>query len=167
MSDGRQFYFYSGNDRIELTPAEDVMAIDLECAARLPEDQRAVLDAVEGKIARGIKVLDADRISATVRAALESVHALQPVFRSHGATLVVLPEVRVEESSQSRQAALREWLASNQARAHVVSEEGEQLVLRPASGSGADALDIANELAEEVHPEMAQARFLRLTSKRF
>jgi hypothetical protein len=88
-----------------------------------------------------------------------------PVFRSHGAIVVALPEVRVEESRKSHQAKLRKWLAEHRDDVMVVCRGDDRVVLKPVSGSGQDALAIANDLAEHVGPEMAQARFIRVTAR--
>jgi hypothetical protein len=35
-------------------------------------------------------------------------------------------------------------------------------VLKPASGRGEEALELANHVSEQVNPDAAQARFLRI-----
>jgi hypothetical protein len=98
--------------------------------------------------------------------ALEAAGAIHPVYRSRGAVVVVLPEVRVEETrGGAKQKHLTEWLASHAQDAVVKSRSEDRLVIEPASGYGGDALALANQLTEQVGPEMAQARFLRILSR--
>ena len=49
-------------------------------------------------------------LSEASRKALESAGAVQRVFQADDATLIALPEVRVEDSSLARRKALRRWL---------------------------------------------------------
>jgi hypothetical protein len=86
----------------------------------------------------------------------------QPVFESHGTTIVVLPEVRVEESRGAKKlATIRHWLASRAADVDVAEADGRfEIHLR--SNKGVDALILANQISEELAPEMVQPRFVRL-----
>ena len=84
------------------------------------------------------------------------------MFRAQGAILVALPEVRVEESSTQRQRALHRWIRQHGDEAELIEDNGAKILLRPTSGHGADAIALANHLTEQVGPEMAQARFLRV-----
>ena len=73
-----------------------------------------------------------------------------------------MPEVRVEESRPTKQKRLEEWITSHSEQALVRSRHEGQIVLEPVSGQGEDALAMANALMEEMNPEMAQARFVRV-----
>jgi len=163
-------YYYAGGEKVELAPADDLLAVDEQAL-----NASAVPKAVAAAVRMVIHPL-ADRIGLVSRAdlgpngpdivrALESAGATHPVFRSHGAVLVVLPEVRVEESRGAKQKHLADWLASRARDALIESRNEDRMVLRPASGYGGDALTLANQLAEQVGPEMAQARFLRVTQR--
>ena len=88
--------------------------------------------------------------------------AVQPVFHAEGAMLVALPEVRLEESSPERRQAVHRWLRKHARDAEVVEDRGDRIVLRPTRARGQDALALANQLTEQVGPEMAQPRFLRI-----
>jgi hypothetical protein len=76
-----------------------------------------------------------------------------------------LPEVRVEESSPERQQAVHRWLRQHARDVETVEDRGGRIVLRPTSGRGQDALALANDLTEQVGPEMAQPRFLRIVDR--
>jgi porphobilinogen deaminase len=94
--------------------------------------------------------------------ALTRVGAAHPVFQSQGAILIALPEVRVEESSSQRRRALLRWIREHAEVAEIVDNTGEKIALRPTSGQGADAITLANQLVEQIGPELAQPRFLRV-----
>ncbi len=116
--------------------------------------------------AGGKKVrLQAASPNDVVRAAVSQSEAADRVYRVGDTIVVVMPEVRVEESRPQHLRKLEAWLAEHKASVEVVSQTDERLVLRPLSMRGSDALDIANALHEEIEPEMAQARFIRLTGK--
>jgi hypothetical protein len=153
-------YYYAGGEKIELTPADDLFAVeggDARAAAgtthpvgrALTDGLRLVTRAELGDAAKGLR----------------GSKPKYPVFRSHGAVVVALPEVRVEEGRKAQRAKLDKWLKEHGDDVTVVSRDGDRVVLKPVSESGADALVIANDLTEEVGPEMAQARFIRVTPR--
>jgi hypothetical protein len=165
-------YYYAGGRRVELTPADDLLAID---ERRLSEG--AVPDALWDEpmksrrpLTGGISLVDVADLggnAAELTKTLKQARALQPVYRADGAILVALPEVRVEESRPAEQRRLEEWLEAHAGSATVESRQEGRVVLKPPSGYGGDAVALANHLAEEVKPEMAQPRFLRVTPRPF
>jgi hypothetical protein len=96
---------------------------------------------------------------------LRAAGALQPVYRSGAALVVPMPEVRVELEGDQRRAALDAIDAAHVA-AEVTEETPERLSLRPTSGSGDDALDLANFIHEHAHPAAASVRMLQVVPKR-
>ena len=160
-------YYYAGGQKIELTPADDLLAVDERRLAGAGEVEGLVKQAAR-PLTGGIALVERKDLgarAAEVEATLRRAGALQPVYRAQGAVLVALPEVRVEESRPAKQGPLEEWLRSNEARAKVASRGDGRLVIEPASGYGGDALAIAGALSEQVGPEMAQPRFLRVTPR--
>jgi hypothetical protein len=88
------------------------------------------------------------------------------VFRAaDGSLLVVLPEVRIEAADERQARKIRRALDGASVASEVVRDKGEQLVVRPRSHKGGDALELANLVAETVEPPMAQARFLRVVPR--
>jgi hypothetical protein len=167
---GDEAYYYAGGERIDLTPAADLLAVDEEklSGKEVSESVRSAVEKAARSRMSGIALVhraDLGDRAAAVEEALTRAGALQPVFQAGGATLVALPEVRVEETRAGTQRRLERWLESHAESATVESRGEERIVLKAASGYGGDALKIANELAEAVGPEMAQPRFLRLTAK--
>jgi len=152
-------YYYAGGEKIELTPADDLFAVeggDARAAAGSHAVGRALTD--------GLRLVTRDELGDAAKG-LGGSKSKYPVFRSHGAVVVALPEVRVEEGRKAQRAKLDKWLKEHGDDVTVVSRDGDRVVLRPVSESGADALALANVLTEEVGPEMAQARFIRVTPR--
>ncbi len=159
-------YYYAGGEKVELTPADDLLAVDEQALRNLPQAIEAAVRKRLRPLSGGVALLHradlGDQASGIVQA-LEAAGATHPVFRSRGALVVVLPEVRVEETrGGAKQERLAHWLASHVEDAVVKSRQEDRLVIEPKSGYGGDALKLANQLAEQVDPEMVQARFLRV-----
>ncbi len=119
-----------------------------------------------GKKVRLQAASPSDLVRAEVaQPAVAQSEAANRVYRVGDTIVVVMPEVRVEESRPQHLEKLEAWLAEHKASVEVVSQTDERLVLRPLSMRGSDALDIANALHEEIEREMAQARFICSTGK--
>ncbi len=153
-------YYYAGGEKIELTPADDLFVVE-------SNDTRSIAGAsqpVGRALTDGLRLVTKDELGDAVKGLGES-KSKYPVFRAHGAIVVALPEVRVEESRKAHWAMLDKWLAEHGDDVTVVSRDDNRVVLKPVSGSGMDAVTIANDLAKDVGPEMAQARFIRVTPR--
>lgn len=149
-------YYYAGGQRIGLTAAHDLVALD--------DDAAKHADAPPGRsLTDGLCLVPREDLR-NARLADEQA-AKYPVFRAQGAILVALPEVRVEESRPDKRDQIQSWLKQHDRDIKVVSQDEDRVVLKPVSGSGEDALAIANALAEQVGPEMAQAQFIRVTPR--
>ncbi len=86
----------------------------------------------------------------------------QPVFRQDNATLVALPEIRIEDDRAATLAEVRKF-AAGKARPSADDTEG-RLTLHPLSDDGSDAVTLANELVERYKPTSVSPRFLRVVS---
>jgi hypothetical protein len=160
-------YYYAGGKKVELAAADDLVAVDERAlaAAAVPEAVGNALRKSVQSLSGGVALLNRADLGAHAAAAvlaLEAAGATHPVYRSQGALVVVLPEVRVEETRGAQRKHLTDWLASHAHETVVTSRSADRLVLEPKSGQGGDALTLANELTEQVGPELAQARFLRV-----
>jgi hypothetical protein len=153
-------YYYAGGEKIKLTPADDLLAVEAHDMRSLAGASSSVGRALRD----GLRLVTKDELGDAAEG-LGGPKPKYPVFRSHGGIVVALPEVRVEESRKAYQAKLDKWLAEHGDNVMVVSRSDDRMVLEPVSGSGEDALAIANDLAEEVDPEIAQARFIRVTPR--
>jgi hypothetical protein len=158
------YYYYASGHPVDLTLDADWLAVDtrkLKAAGVSARLQAALLK--DSRPLRGDLVLvKRQAIPAKPLDALTLQGAVHPVFRAEGAFLIALPEVRVEEPSTQRQRAVHRWVRQHGDEAELVEDNGEQMLLRPTSGRGTDAITLANHLTEQIGPEMAQARFVRV-----
>lgn len=161
------YCYYASGKRIDVTLDDDLLAIDEDLAseAEVSAIERKRLREASRPLRGNLVLVPTSSISPATQKALKSVGAVQSVFRAEDTTLVVLPEVRVEESSQDRRKALRQWLAKHTDVAQVLNDKGEMMVLRPVSGKGTDALRLAAKLSEEIHVTSAQPRFMRIVRR--
>jgi len=169
-SAGGDYYYYAGGQRVQLIPADDLLAIDDQsfAVADLPQAVRAAVERLARPLTSGVRLLERAALGddPDVIRAMQQAHVLQPVFRSQGAVVVVLPEVRVEEGrGGAKQQRLERWLTEHARHTLIESQSDGRITVRPTSGYGGDALSIANALAEDVKPEMAQARFVRIVPR--
>jgi hypothetical protein len=159
-------YYYAGGEKVALTPADDLVAVDERALSSVPKAVENALRQNVQPLSGGVALLNRADLGADAHAAmqvLEAAGAIHPVYRAQGALLVALPEVRVEETRGAKRKRLTDWLASHAKEAVVTLHGEDRLVLQPKSGS--DALKLANELTEQVGPELAQARFLRVVPR--
>jgi hypothetical protein len=135
-------------------------------SAELPDGVLTKLKDEGRELRHGIVMVDPDALSEDVGEALDGVGALQPVFGSRDTGLVVvLPELRIETDSEAAADDVKRFLESSDIDAEVVRDTHERMVVRPSSGRGMDALQLANSVVEAVHPSMAQARLLRVVPR--
>jgi len=160
------YYYYASDKPVGLTLDEEWIAVDMDRVDPAADDIPAAALRGRARPLRGsLFLLRRDCFSGPQRDVLVERGAIHPVFRAEGAMLVALPEVRVEDASPRRQAALHDWLAQHRGEAEIVQDRGDRMVLRPTSGRGLDALALANHLSEQVGPEMAQPGFLRIVER--
>jgi hypothetical protein len=160
------YYYYASGKPVCLTLDDEWMAVDLDRVDPAADDIPAAAVRGSARPLRGsLFLLSRAALSNRQREALVQRGAIHPVFHAQGALLVPLPEVRVEESSPRRQAALHDWLAQHSSEAEIVQDRGDRIVLRPTSHRGLDALALANRLTETIGPEMAQPGFLRIVEQ--
>ncbi|MGH9271804.1 MAG: hypothetical protein ACRDZ2_11075 [Ilumatobacteraceae bacterium] len=169
-SDGPSAYYVASGERVPLAPTDEV-AVDVSRAeqsdlapqrlASLRRDGRTVND--------GLFLLGNDQLEASERASLEQISALQPVYEAGGARIIVLPEVRVEVSGSHQERELERRVAEGDGTdggtAQLVEQRPGRYVITMERGTGDDALSLANDLAESLHPDLAQARFIRITDR--
>jgi hypothetical protein len=160
-------YYWADGKRVPLTPDADHVAIDLRRAAAL--GLAPAIDRLRPKMSvlpgGTMAVVPRDLLPEPVRSTLERSAALQPVYHAAGTRIVTFPEVRVQVEP-GQLAAVTSAVEASGIPADVEAGEHGQIVLRPRSGSGADALSLANFVYERAHPSMAQARFLRIVPGR-
>jgi hypothetical protein len=160
-------YYWAGGQKVRLAPTQQI-ALDLPRA-----EQSALTPAKVAKLARGgrsisdsLVVLDDDQLDADDRAELLSVAALHPVYRSADGTLiVVLPEVRLETTDPDQSRTFIDRYSAADLGLELVEQKPGRFTISLNAGTGNDALQLANDLVESSHPELAQARFVRLMDR--
>jgi len=160
-------YYYASGKPVRLTPDGEWVAVDARGsdAAGAAGDLAALPSDASRPLCGDLVLVRRKALSTRQFDALVRQGAIHPVFRAEGAMLVALPEVRVEDSSPERRRAVHRWLRQHAGDTEIVEDQGDRIVLRPASGCGQDALALANHLTEQVGPEMAQPRFLRIVDR--
>ena len=164
MSVQQAAFYYAGGSRIPLEPDDEYIAVDAERirkASLLPKVKALLLNS--GRRLRGnLFLVRRTALPDNIGARLEQEGMIQPVYQCKGSRLVILPEVRAEDASAAARARLRRWVETQTHGATIVEERGDRVVLRPLSGSGNDALHLANRIHEELAPEMVQVRMIRV-----
>lgn len=154
-------YYYAGGRRVAIAKDARRLAVDR------PRARAAGLGpAVEGLPARQLPgevlLIERSAIEESLLRKLRNAGALRSVYRREAALLVPLPEIRVElDDARQREAVMRS-LASAPYAANVTEPVENWLLVTPKSGSGEEAIDIANHLHETARPGAASVRFLQL-----
>lgn len=162
----REDYYFSGGRRIRLERDSQIVGVLLQHPAVASSGLRATLRREGRQLQQGVVIVPWSSIPPERRGPWEDAGALLPVYAQDGALIVVLPEVRIEGTDANQVPAIKEWLKAAQREAEVVEERGTRMTLRPRSGRAAEALQIANEVEEHMHPALSQARFLRVVPAR-
>ena len=165
MTFGDTYYYDADGSQVPLRAADKV-AVDWGAAAnaQIAPNELAALKEHGTELRGDVAMLPSAALTHPVAEALDKAGALHPVFKSDdGGLVVVLPEVRIEAANEAQAAKVREYIDSTDS--ELVRESGDQLVVRPTSHRGADALTLANRIAEEMNPPMTQARLLRVVPR--
>lgn len=157
-------YFYAGGERHELQPVEDRLAIDVRAAseAGLGDVVRKVKSA--SRLPSGMTVIERASIDDATIERLNAAGVVQPVYRYGPSLVVLMPEVRVELEGAQHDDAVRA-VAASVVDAELTDDTPERLSLRPLSGRGEDALDLANFIYEQARPASSTVRMLQIVPK--
>lgn len=157
-------YYYARGRRIGIAPDSKHVAVDGRRAAAAGIE--VPLEALPSRrLPEGVLLAERSDLDPALATQLRRIAALLPVYHRAEALLVPLPEVRVElEGSGQREAVMRS-LASAPHPTEVSEPVENWLLIRPTSGSGDDAIDLANHLHETAHPAAASVRFLQVVAK--
>jgi hypothetical protein len=160
--------YYAGGRKVELANDDEYVAVDQKAA------QQAGLTAQVEKASKdtprqggGVVLVQRSALDKKTIAGLQDANALHPVYRHDQAVMVALPEVRVEFDTPEQRRAVSDLLAKKGALPPSVSQSTDAgMTVRPESGSGADALKIANEIHESGQDAEASVRFIQFVPKR-
>ncbi|MEW4527627.1 MAG: hypothetical protein ACF8PG_00435 [Maioricimonas sp. JB045] len=157
-------YYYANGRRVPLVRSRELVAIEDRApeACGLDDTECARLKSASRPLRGGVSLIEREKLGDQLEQQLDSRQLLHPVFEAEGALLVPLPEIRIEESRPEQCEQLEVWLKEHAAAAKVVKRRPGRMVLEPTSGDAEAALDLANKVHEQVDPEMAQTRFIRV-----
>lgn len=160
--------YYAGGRKVELDLDEQYVAVDqraAQAAGLAPAVEKASKDSP--RQGGGVVLVERSALDKKTIAGLEDAKALHPVYRRDQAVVVALPEVRVEFDTPEQRRAVDELLAKKGALPPNVSQSTDVgLTVRPESGSGVDALKIANEIHEKAQDAAASVRFIQFVPRR-
>ena len=157
-------YFYAGGERHALELADGPMAIDTRAAAAAGLGDAVAVLPVRSKLPSGVVLVDRVACTDELHARLDRAGVIRTVYRSGGAFVVPMPEVRVEFEGDQRGDAIRA-LGTSPVPADITEDTPDRLALRPRSGKGDDALDLANHIYEHAHPAASTVRMLQVVPK--
>lgn len=160
-------YYYADGRKVAIERDLDQVAVDEQAAERAGVGGEVRTATADGRRqARGVLLASRTALGQKTIAILEKAGALQPVYKQALAVMVALPEIRVEFESPDQRQAVIDLLSDASRAGHTVMEESsDRMTLRPASGSGEDALALANEIYERAHPAAASVRFVQFVPK--
>jgi len=160
-------YYYAGGRKIVLERDHNQVAVDQGAAERAGLGSTiSDPDAPLTKRGVGVTLTPRSSLTKTTLDRLQQAGALQPVYTREKATIVLLPEVRVEFDDAKQQQAVFDALADEDAPKHeIVEGSSDRLVVRPTSGNGDDALQLANYIYERAHPPAATVRLMQFVPK--
>ncbi|HQR12520.1 MAG TPA: hypothetical protein PLW68_14440 [Casimicrobiaceae bacterium] len=161
-------YYYAGGRKIALDADPDHVAID-HAAAEAAGLGSGVPSGYPPDLRSGIVLSDRSSLGEKALADLRDAGALRPVFRRDQATLVALPEVRVEFDNPAQCSAVKDMVAGLNAKGRhdvaIDDETDDHLTLKLASGNALDALNLANTIYEHAHPAASSVRFVQFVPK--
>ena len=155
-----QAYYYAGGQKVALEPDDEHVAVDKSAAAAI-DTAGARTIAVPGHFV----VLERSAIDASALTKLSKDGVVQTVYRRNQSLVVPLPEVRIEFDKPAERKAVLAALAEISTPHLIAEDTDERLVLAPRSGSGDDALRLANEVYERARPAAASVRFAQIVAK--
>ena len=157
-------HFYAGGERHVLEPAKEWLAIDTRAAVAAGLSGEITALPVGSKLPGGIILVDRAECPGDLSARIDAAGAARPAYRSGRAVVVLMPEVRVEFDRSQHADALRA-LSESEVSAEITDDAPDRLALRPRSGKGEDALDLANYIYEHVRPAASSVRMLQVVPK--
>lgn len=160
-------YYYSGGEKVELESVEDFCAIDprkIRKGTKLRRNVDTIIKDTESGSYKDVSIVPTEAISLELAEELTRRGVFQPIYRRGDSMVVFLPEVRIEDERPEYRKKIRTLLKRLEPEL-TVDQRSYRAKVRPKSGRGADALDLANEIWETISPEFVQARMLRVTPR--
>jgi hypothetical protein len=157
-------YYYAGGKRVTIEEDKSQVAVDVSRADAA--GLQKVIAGVSGpKLPGGVMLAERAAFDEKGLARLQKAGALRPVFRHDSAVMVAMPEIRVEVDDEKQRQAVLDSIDKAPHPVEVDEQSDDRLLLRPTSGSGDHALDVANYLHEHAHPAAASIRFVQFVPR--
>ena len=157
-------YYYAGGKRVTIEEDESQVAVDLSRAGAAGL-QKLIAGVGGRKLPGGVVLADRSALDDEGLERLREAGALRPVFRHDSAVMVPLPEIRVEVDDEKQRRAVLDSIDKAPHPVEVSEQTDDRLLLRPTSGSGDEALDVANYVYEKAHPAAASIRFVQVVPR--
>jgi len=158
-------YYYALGRKVALTPDARRVAVNASKAATQGLDNVVQLaHRSTTKLPGGLALVSRADLRSEDVVRMTQSGVVQSVYRHGPSTTIPMPEVRVELDPGQRKAAL-EAARSSRVEAEITENSDERLVLRPISGSGDDALDLANFIFEKARPASSSVRMVQVVAR--
>jgi len=159
-------YYYAAGQKVHLDLDEEHVAVDQAAANAAGLGAKVGADSTTTvRAGAGVVVAPRSSLSPDTLQQLHEAGALQPVYRRDNASIVAMPEVRVEFDTPDQRRKVMRFLSPNASDVSVTEDTADRLVLRPISGHGEDALNLANRIQEHAKPAAASVRFVQFVPK--
>lgn len=155
-------YYYAGGKRVLLTVDIDRVGVDGERAAKAGLSAEVSHAKKAGtRMPGGVFLVPRSELTRSQLTRLRKAGAALTVYRVGKTVALPMPEVRVELGASDRGATLAAARDAGVAAEFEETPSG-RLVLRPRSGSGEDALSLANFIYEHAHPQASSPRMAQV-----
>ena len=160
-------YYYVKGEKVPLKEVSDVASVrvsDVEASNPRQIELSAIKSAAR-KLRGGVSLLDKTKITKEAGKFLKDNKLTSPIFESEGSYLVPLAEVRIEDADPDSIQRVLDWVSKHSDSVEVSKLLRNRVVLRPVSNRADEAIDLANEITENLGPSMAQVRFIRMVQR--
>ncbi len=159
-------YYYAAGQKVELEPDEEHVAVDQAAAKEAGLDAKVSAASVAAvRAGAGVFVTPRSSLTADTIKQLQKAGALQTVYRRDKAVVVAMPEVRIEFDTPAQRARVMSLLSPNVSHFSITEDTSDRLVIRPTSGKGEDALNLANRIQEHASPAAVSVRFVQFVPR--
>ena len=161
-------YYYANGQKIKLEPVDEFRAIDphrIRSGTKLRRDVEKLIRDTGSRAYRNVSIVPTEAVPVEMSEELSTRNAFQPVYKRGDSMMIFLPEVRIEEDRPEYRKKIQSMLKKLEPDLSI-DQRSYRTKVKPKSGRGADALDLANEIQETVAPDFVQARMLRVTPRR-
>ena len=165
------FEYLAGGKVVSLQLDQDYVGVRTH---RLDEELRQKFESSlklrMQSVGNGLILINSQEMPAELATQLSEAQALVPVFRDAETQVIPLPEVRIEppagKAGSSRgMKSVHRWVDKHEARAKILTDQPDRLVLAPRSGYGPDAMTLAGDIARKFSSITATPRFVRVTRR--